>query len=121
MKSFVLTVVIIASVSAGIVLARQDRDPSPNPRISTSSEETVTVGDQSNKPIDLNMAKKIRRELMSDSTLSMKAKNINVIVANNGVTLKGVVNSAEERETILKHAYTTAPKHRIYNQISVVK
>lgn len=120
MKSLVLTVVIIAFVSAGIVLARQDRDLNPNTRISPL-EETVTVGDQSNKPIDLNMAKKIRRELMSDSTLSMKAKNINVIVANNGVTLKGVVNSVEEREAILKHAYTTAPKHRIYNQISVVK
>ena len=120
MKSLMLTVLMIASISTGIVLARQERDLNSGPRM-FSHQEGVSVGDQSNRPIDLNLAKKIRQELMSDSALSMKAKNINVIVANNGVTLKGTVNTVEEREVILKHAYTTAPKHRIYNQISVVK
>lgn len=116
MKALLLTVVVIAAVSAGVVIAKQDM--SPNPRV---EYDGTTVGDQSNKPKDLETVKLIRRELMKDDSLSTKAKNVKVIVANNGVTLKGPVNTAAERETILKHAYTKAPKHRIYNQISVVK
>ena len=84
-------------------------------------EDGMTAGDQSNKPADLETVRMIRRELMKDDSLSTRAKNVNVIVANNGVTLKGAVNNVTEREAILKHAYTTAPKHKIYNQISIVK
>lgn len=119
MKSLLLTVAVIATVSAGVVVAKQDA--SPNPRVNSQLDENMTAGDQSNKPADLETVKRIRRELMADDALSTKAKNIKVIVANNGVTLKGPVNTAVEREKILKHAYTTAPKHKIYNQISVTK
>lgn len=127
MKALLLTIAVIASVSAGIVIAKQStgvviarQDISPNPRV-VSQQDGITVGDQSNRPADLETVKRIRRELMKDDSLSTKAKNVKVIVANNGVTLKGPVNTAAEREAILKHAYITAPKHRIYNQMSVVK
>lgn len=125
MKSLLLTIAVIASVSAGVIIAKENvtiarQDTSPNPRV-VSQSDGMTVGDQSNRPADLETVKRIRRELMKDDSLSTKAKNVKVIVANNGVTLKGAVNTAAERESILKHAYTTAPKHRIYNQISVVK
>ena len=127
MKSLLLTVVVITSMSVGVVIAKQNtgvivakQDMSPNPRV-VSQQDGLTVGDQSNRPADLETVKRIRRELMNDDSLSTKAKNVKVIVANNGVTLKGPVNTAAEREAILKHAYITAPKHRIYNQMSVVK
>lgn len=119
MKSLLLTVSIIAAMSATVVVAKQYA--SPNPRVASPMEDNMTAGDQSNKPADLETVKRIRRELMNDDALSTKAKNVKVIVANNGVTLKGPVNTPAEREIILKHAYTTAPKHRIYNQISVTK
>lgn len=119
MKSLLLTITVIATVSAGVVVAKQDS--SPNPRVISQEDGMMTAGDQSNKPEDLQMVKMIRKELMKDDALSVKAKNVKIIVANNGVTLKGPVKTAAEREAILKHAYTTAPKHKIYNQISVVK
>lgn len=119
MKLQLLIVAVIITVTAGVVIAKQDL--SPNPRTVFQVEDNMTAGDQSNKPADLDTVKRIRRELMRDGALSTKAKNIKVIVANNGVTLKGPVNTAAEREIILKHAYTTAPKHKIYNQISVTK
>jgi osmotically-inducible protein OsmY len=119
MKSLLLTVAVIATVAASVVVAKQEA--SPNPRMVPHMEDNMTAGDQSNKPADLETVKRIRRELMNDDALSTKAKNVKVIVANNGVTLKGAVKTTAEREIILKHAYTTAPKHRIYNQISVTK
>ena len=119
MRSTWLVVLAVVSVtSIGVVVAKQDN--TPNPRV-VSQEDQITAGDQSNKPIDLLTTKRIRTELMNDNALSMKAKNIKIITFNNGVTLKGSVESADERERILKHAYITAPKHRIYNQISIVR
>ena len=127
MKSLLLTIAVVATVSAGVVIAKQNTTPvvaKQEKTINTnvvSQEYGTTVGDQSNKPADLETVKNIRRDLMEDEALSTRAKNIVVIVANNGVTLKGSVNTAAEREAILKHAYLKAPKHKIYNQISIVK
>lgn len=121
MKSLLLTSIVIAAVSIGVGVAKQNSSPNPRGAYPQEDMNNITAGDQSNKPADLATLKMIRRELMKDDALSTKAKNIQVTVANNGVTLKGSVKTAAEREIILKHAYITAPKHRIYNQISVVK
>ncbi len=118
MKLWLILMIVVSSAFVGVVVARQDI--SANPRI-VNQATGLTAGDQSNKPADILITKKIRSELMKDAALSMKAKNIKIIAVNNGVTLKGTVSSAEERARILEHAYITAPKHRIYNQISVVK
>lgn len=118
MKTLLLTLTITAVLGSASAFAKQES--TPNPRV-VSQEDGLTAGDQSNKPADLAMVKKIRSELMKDDGLSTKAKNVKIIVLNNGVTLKGPVNTDTEREAILKHAYTTAPKHKIYNQMSVVK
>jgi len=61
---------------------------------------TLTSGDQSEKPEDLKVTQNIRKALMSDRSLSINAKNIKIITINGVVTLRGVVNSAEELETI---------------------
>lgn len=114
-----LTIVsLIALASTTPAFAKQDN--TPNPRV-VSQEDGLTPGQQSNKPEDVEVTRQIRQELMKDDALSTKAKNIRISVLNNGVTLKGTVKSNKEMEKILKHAYVTAPKHKIYNQISVVR
>lgn len=118
MKAWLVVLAVVAVTSVGVVIAKQDF--TANPRV-VSQEYQLTAGDQSNKPSDILTTKRIRTELMKDEALSIKAKNIKIITINNGVTLKGDVESAEERERILKHAYIKAPKHRIYNQITVVR
>ncbi len=115
MKSLILTVAVIASVSTGVVVAKQATTTTK------PAQNQMTVADQSNKPADLETVKKIRQELMNDDALSTSAKNVAVIVANNGVTLKGDVATVAERELILKHVYASAPKYKIYNQISITK
>ncbi len=118
MKAWLIVLAVVAVTSVGVVVAKQDN--TPNTRV-VSQEDQLTAGDQSNRPVDVLTTKRIRTELMKDEALSMKAKNIKIITVNNGVTLKGSVESADERERVLKHAYITAPKHRIYNQITVVR
>jgi len=116
MKTLLVAMTVL--VSANMAFAKQDT--SVNPRV-VSQENGLTAGDQSNKPEDVLVTRKIRSELVHDDGLSNKAKNVKIIVLNNGVTLKGEVETAAEREKILKHAYLTAPEHKIYNQISVVR
>lgn len=118
MKLWSTVMVVVAC--AFIYAASAKQNTSSSPRV-VDQERGLTAGDQSNKPEDILTTKRIRAELMKDEALSMKAKNIKVIVINNGVTLKGDVKSADERARILEHAYTTAPKHKIYNQINVRK
>ncbi|MBY0415124.1 MAG: BON domain-containing protein [Bdellovibrionales bacterium] len=118
MKSLFFGIVIIAIAAIGNVHAKQDS--SSNPRV-VSQEDGRRAGEVSNKPADVKVTQQIRQELMRDANLSTKAKNITIIVADKGVTLKGTVDSNMELERVLKHAYVTAPKHKIYNQISVVR
>src|SRR4051794_11189748 len=61
------------------------------------SGETVTPGDQGNNDADLGMTRQIRRSINSNDQLSTLAKNVKVITANGKVTLRGPVNSEQEK------------------------
>ena len=83
------------------------------------SGETLTSGDQSNSPEDLKVTKDIRRAIMNDNSLSMTAKNIKIITASAQVTLRGPVNTAEEKTKIEQLARSVAGDAKINNQLEV--
>ncbi len=60
--------------------------------------------DQSSDQQDLDKTQKIRKALVEDASLSTNAKNIKVITVNGTVTLRGPVDSAEERNKIVAKA-----------------
>ena len=68
------------------------------------SGETLTPLDQSSDQQDLDKTQKIRKALVEDASLSTNAKNIKVITVNGTVTLRGPVDSAEERNKIVAKA-----------------
>jgi len=68
------------------------------------SGETLTPLDQSSDPQDLDKTQKIRKALVEDASLSTNAKNIKVITVHGTVTLRGPVDSAEERNKIVAKA-----------------
>jgi len=83
------------------------------------SGETRTSGDQSNSPEDLKITTDIRQAIMKDSTLSMTAKNIKIITAGAQVTLRGPVNTAEEKAKVEQLAQSAAGNAKIDNQLEV--
>jgi osmotically-inducible protein OsmY len=119
MKGWLLAFVVVAFTLLSVVIAKQS-DSEPNLRV-VDQDTQRTTWQQSNKPVDVLTTKNIRAELMKDDALSIKAKNIKIFAFNNGITLKGTVKSDDERAKVLKHAYLTAPKYKIYNQITVVR
>ena len=83
------------------------------------SGDTQTSGDQSNDSADLKITQAIRRALMQDAQLSTAAKNIKVITSNGQVTLRGPVNTAEEKSKIDQIAKSAAGGAHIDNQLDV--
>jgi hyperosmotically inducible protein len=83
------------------------------------SGETKTSGDQSNSSADLKTTQAIRQALMKDGELSMTAKNIKVITANGHVTLRGPVNTAQEKAKIDQLAKSAASGAQIDDQLDV--
>jgi osmotically-inducible protein OsmY len=83
------------------------------------SGETLTPGDQSNSPEDLKITTAIRRAIVAEKSLSITAKNVKIITAEGMVTLRGPVNSAEEKSTIAKLARSAAGEAKIDNQLEV--
>jgi osmotically-inducible protein OsmY len=56
---------------------------------------------------------------MNDGELSMTAKNIKVITTNGQVTLRGPVNSAQEKTKISQVARSAAGGAQIIDQLDV--
>lgn len=83
------------------------------------SGETQTSGDQSNNPADIKTTAAIRRAVVGESSLSMTAKNVKIITAGDTVTLRGPVNSAEEKTKIEQLAQSAATNAKIDNQLEV--
>lgn len=65
-----------------------------------STKRTPTAGDQSNDEASLKLAARIRRALVKDKNLSVRAHNITVVVKGGAVTLRGMVDSSEEKRVV---------------------
>lgn len=81
--------------------------------------ETLTPIDQSNDPADLKITADTRKMVMDDDSLSMNAKNCKIITTAGGVvTLRGPVDSPEEKKAIAKLARKAGAKE-VTNQLEV--
>lgn len=83
--------------------------------------ETMTPGDQSNEKADLNLTQEIRKAIMADDSLSMNAKNVKIITANGVVTLRGPVNTPQEKATIEAKAQSIAGASNVDSQLEIVR
>jgi hyperosmotically inducible protein len=85
------------------------------------SGKTKTAEDQSNSPEDVKITAAIRRAVVKDDSLTMTAKNVKIITVNGQVTLRGPVNSAEEKTKIEALAKSAAGDAKVRNQLEVKK
>jgi len=119
-----LTLLAIACFSALSLAALANDNAKTKPDNTATNErdrsgETKTSGDQSNSSADLKITQAIRQALMKDRELSTTAKNIKVITANGQVTLRGPVQSAQEKAKIDQIAKSAASGVQIDNQLDV--
>jgi len=88
---------------------RRDRNP---------SEPTADQQKENNS--DRELARQVRRALVKDKSLSTAAHNIKVIAQNGSVTLKGPVNSEQEKQEVeSKAAEAAGGADKINSEIEV--
>ena len=121
MKKSVITLVCLSAFSLAVIAADDEKTKPDNTAVNTRdrSGETVTSGDQSNNPADLKITQAIRSALVKDGELSMTAKNIKVITANGQVTLRGPVQTPQEKTKISQIARSAAGGAQIVDQLDV--
>lgn len=86
-----------------------------------TNSAALTPMDQNNNQTDLKITQQIRQAVMADGTLSFTAKNVKIITQNGKVTLRGPVNSAQERDAIDAAARKVAGSTQVDNQLEVKK
>ena len=83
------------------------------------SGAAVTPLDQSSSPADLVMVQEIRRAVVSDDTLSVTAKNAQIVTSSGIVVLRGSVQTARERESLWSKAAAVAGPEKVVNLLDV--
>ena len=82
--------------------------------------DTKTPFDQSDSSADIKITAEIRRAIMEDDSMSMNAQNSKIVTDKAGVvTLRGVVNSAAEKDSIDAKANAVVGVTRVVNQLEV--
>jgi osmotically-inducible protein OsmY len=61
----------------------------------------------------------IRKAVVADKALSTKAHNVKIITADGVVTLRGPVNSAEEKDKIAAKAKSVAGVKSVENKLEI--
>ena len=73
--------------------------------------------DQSNKPEDLDLTRRIRQAIEDDNNLSVEAKNIKIITVDGVVWLRGPVKSPQEKTEIARAAHEIAGARNVRDEL----
>lgn len=82
---------------------------------------TLTPLDQGSSKADVNTTAQIRKEILADKNMTVNARNVKIITKNGQVTLRGPVNTAEEKSLIGEIANRIASSKNVNNQLEVTR
>jgi hyperosmotically inducible periplasmic protein len=78
-----------------------------------------TADNQANAKGDRQTTAKIRKAIVGDKDLSTYAHNVKIITVNGEVTLKGPVQTDEEKQKVASLASNVVPADKIVNELTV--
>ena len=121
MKQNILLLAAVFALSIGAPAAneaKKDGDSTGKNAPARDSKPPKST-DQSERPEERRITEAIRAAVMNDEALSMMAKGITIITANNRVTLSGPVKNTREKIVIGNLARATAGKIPVDDQLEV--
>jgi len=83
------------------------------------ASQTLTPADQGTGKADVTMTARIRKEVVAANNLSVNAQNVKIITNAGKVTLRGPVNTADEKRLIGEIATRYAQPGDVDNQLEV--
>jgi len=124
LKKLALTLVLSSALLAlGNVTMAQDSKPvaPDNSAVNVRDRDpnAMTAGEQSTAKSDVELTREIRQAVVKDDSLSMLAHNVKIVAANGAVTLRGPVNTEQEKVAIASKAQAIAGPNKVDNQLEV--
>jgi hyperosmotically inducible periplasmic protein len=123
MKSLVLSGLLAAGL---LTAAAQEAAPSQSPAADNTqtnqrdrNSNQPTADQQKDNGHDRELARQIRKAIVSDKSLSTYGHNVKVIAQGGQVTLKGPVRSAEEKQAIEAKASQVAGDGNVVSQLEI--
>jgi sporulation protein YlmC with PRC-barrel domain len=83
------------------------------------NNRTLTPLDQGNSAADRDRSAQIRKEILTGKGMSLNARNVKIITIDGQVTLRGPVNTSEEKRLIGEIAERIARSENVDNQLEV--
>ena len=80
---------------------------------------TLKPTDQGSNKGDVSTTAQIRKAILAREGMSVNARNVKIITLNGRVTLRGTVNTEEERQRIGEIAARIVPANNVDNQLEV--
>jgi hyperosmotically inducible periplasmic protein len=122
------TIIVLITLLGSVVLfAYQSPDTNSaqpdNTKINQrdKNQNAATADQQKENQSDRELARQIRKSVVQDKSLSTNAHNVKIIAQNGAVTLKGPVNSAEEKQAIEAKAAQVAGADKVTSELQVAQ
>ena len=109
---------LFASALLIVSLGAQEADNTKTNRRDRSTG-AVTADQQKMNAADGELARKIRKSVVDDKTLSTYAHNVKIIARDGMVVLRGPVRSGQEKEEIGKKAIAIAGMAKVSNELEL--
>ncbi len=123
-RFFKLVVISVASVFS-LFSAANNTEPADSTAVNVreAKASAVTPIDQAKgTDKDVEITRRIRYQLATSDTLSTNAKNVKIVSLNGKVTLKGPVETAQEKENVVVIAKKLAgPSSVIVDGLQIIK
>jgi len=124
LKKLALTLVLSSALLAlgNVTMAQDSRPVAPdNSAVNVRDRDpnAMTAGEQSTAKSDVELTREIRRAVVKDDSLSTLAHNVKIVAANGAVTLRGPVNTEQEKVAIASKAQAIAGANKVDNQLEV--
>jgi hyperosmotically inducible protein len=84
-----------------------------------NKNQTETADNQTNAKSDRLTTQKIRKAIMADKTLSTYAHNVKIITVDGAVTLKGPVQTEDEKQKVATEAASVVSPDKVTNELTV--
>ena len=122
MKRLQIVLTIVFSVGALTCFGQASDTKADNTKVNKRDRNSgeVTADQQKANAADRDLTKKIRQSVIADKSLSTYAHNIKIISQNGAVTLKGPVQSDNEKKAIVaKTVAIVGSADKVTDQISI--
>ncbi len=108
------------SLMAALVPRHQDAQHLTPDKTNLNEEQAGPTADQQKmNPADRALTQKIRKAIHHDKSLSVYGRNIKIFTQHGKVTLRGPVQSEEEKGNLEAKAVSAAGQENVSNQLKV--